>query len=109
MKGAFEYAFLMICAMPFIVIGMNFVEVMMQYNNARYLKEYAISAILHQNRYDESVDALIAPQAALYPDLDLEIAKTDERFLVTVRFPVQIPILDYAMNGEVTSYTMLVD
>ena len=45
----------------------------------------------------------------LYPDLDLEIAKADERFLVTVRFPVQIPILDYAMNGEVTSYTMLVD
>lgn len=109
MKGSFEFAFLMMFSMPFIVLGINFMDVMMQYHHARYLKEYAVSAIEHQNRYDESVDELIKDVEEMYPELELVIQKAEERYLVKVEFPLRISLLNYETKGEVISYTMLVD
>ena len=109
MKGSFEFAFLMVFSMPFLVLGINFIDILMQYNHARYLKEYAVSAIEHQNRYDSSVEELITAVEEQYPNLALEIREVGERYQVKVSFPLRLPLIDYETMGEVASYTMLVD
>ena len=55
MKGAFEFGFIMLFSLPMIVFGIGFVEIMMNYNQARYLQNYTIMQIEHQNRLDDSV------------------------------------------------------
>lgn len=108
MKGAFEFAFIMIFSMPMIILGMNFVQIMMAYNQARYLQDYSITTIEHQNRLDEYVYELIEEKAMHYPDLKLDIKKQDTRFLVSVKFPLNIALIGYESHGNVTTTTQII-
>ena len=55
MKGAFEFGFIMIFALPMIVFGLNFMQILMTYNQARQYQNYVVTQIEHQNRLDDSV------------------------------------------------------
>lgn len=108
MKGAFELSFVMLFAFPMIVLGVNFVEVLMAYNQARYLQDYAISTIEHQNRLDDHVQSLIDDHAERYPKLDLKIQNDRSRYLVTVTFPVKIALIGYEQLGSVSTLTQII-
>ncbi|MEG0959174.1 MAG: hypothetical protein RSE60_07375 [Erysipelotrichaceae bacterium] len=108
MKGAFELGFIMMFSMPVIVLGMNFVQIMMSYNQARYLQDYTISTIEHQNRLDDFVYELIQERASSHPELKLSVTQKDARFIVSVKFPVEIPLIGYASTGLVTTNTQII-
>lgn len=108
MKGAFELSLILIFAFPAILLGINFVEILMSYNQARYLQDYAISTIEHQNRLDHHVQELIDDQAQKYPSLKLTIHNEEERYLVQVTFPVKIALIGYEESGKVQTLTQII-
>lgn len=108
MKGAFELAFIMMFSMPMLVLGINFVQIMMAYNQARFLQDYSISVIEHQNRLDDYVYQLIDEKALKYPDLTMDIRKHESRYQVKVTFPVEIPMIGYKNKGSVVTDTQII-
>lgn len=108
MKGAFELSLVLIFAFPAIILGINFVEILMSYNQARYLQDYAISTIEHQNRLDQHVQDLIDDQANNYPSLKLTIHNEEERYSVQVTFPVKIALIGYTETGRIKTLTQII-
>ena len=60
MKAAFEFGFVFLFGMLFIVLGMSFGSIILTQNQARVYGETVLALIEHQNRYDASVADLIA-------------------------------------------------
>lgn len=59
MKGAFETALVLLFGMMFLLMGMDYVRLMLYNNRARLLAEHALAMVEHQNRYDWTVQQLI--------------------------------------------------
>lgn len=108
MKGAFELSLILIFTFPAIILGINFVEILMSYNQARYLQDYAISTIEHQNRLDQHVQELIDDQTEKYPSLKLSIHNEEERYLVKVTFPIKIALIGYEETGCIQTLTQII-
>ena len=108
MKGAFEFGFIMLFSLPMIVFGIGFVEVMMNYNQARYLQNYTIMQIEHQNRLDDSVYALIEEGKRYCDQCDVRIININERYRVTVTFPIRLPIINYEAKGMTSTLTQII-
>lgn len=108
MKGAFEFGFIMLFSLPMIVFGIGFVEIMMNYNQARYLQNYTIMQIEHQNRLDDSVYALIEEGKRYCDQCDVRIININERYRVTVTFPIRLPIINYEAKGMTSTLTQII-
>lgn len=104
MKGAFETALVLMFGMLFLVMGMDYVGVVMANNQARRLAENSLAILEHQNRLDENVRALIqeAPIPCKACTLSLEPHSTmSERIWVIVRYPVSLAHIGYRNQAEV--------
>lgn len=108
MKGAFEFGFIMIFAMPILVFGINFLDIMMTYNQARQLQNYAITQIEHQNRLDDSVYELIDEGKKYCPECKVTITKMNQRYDVKVKFPISISFINYQSTGVTHSLTQTI-
>ncbi len=108
MKGAFEFCFIMLFSLPLIVFGVGFVEIMMNYNQARYLQNYTIMQIEHQNRLDDTVYELIDEGKQYCDQCEVRIIKTNDRYRVTVDFPIRLPIIGYEAKGVTSTLTQII-
>lgn len=105
MKGAFELGLVMLFGIPIFVTGLNFVQVMMNYNQARYYQDYAVTTIERQNRFDDDIKELIEDKKNLCKECKLNVKRDGERYLVEVHFPLNVSLLAYTGTGEVKTYT----
>lgn len=105
MKGAFELGLVMLFGIPIFVTGLNFVQVMMNYNQARYYQDYAVTTIERQNRFDDDIQELIEEKQGMCKECELHVIREDERYKVEVTFPLNVTLLSYTGTGEVKTYT----
>lgn len=108
MKGAFELSFLMMFSLPFVVFGIGFMEILMNYNQARYLQNYAITQIEHQNRLDDTVYDLIEEEKQYCDGCDVKIININSRYRVTVTFPIRLPIIEYEAKGVTSTMSQII-
>ena len=108
MKGAFELGFIMMFSLPFVVFGIGFMEILMNYNQARYLQNYVITQIEHQNRLDDTVYDLIEDEQQYCRGCDVKIININARYRVTVTFPIRLPIIDYETTGLTSTMTQII-
>lgn len=106
MKGAFEYGVIMMLSLPIVVIFLSFANVLVQYQNARYLQEYMISLIEHHNRYDEQIASLIQEANIPCKDCKVEVKPIHQRYEIEVRFPIEIAVLQFRNEGIVFGATV---
>lgn len=109
MKGAFEFGFIMLFSLPLIVIGINFIDIVMDYNQARFLQNYAINQIEHQNRLDDSVWSLIEEGKQYCDECNVAIENKNQRYKVTVTFPIRIPLIQYEAIGSMSMMSQIID
>ncbi|MGL5540969.1 MAG: hypothetical protein ACRDBX_04950 [Erysipelotrichaceae bacterium] len=105
MKGAFEYALLMLVGIPLICVLISFAEVALTLNQARVLQESVVAIIEHQHRYDASVAQLIEAQQATCPPCRVSVERTDLRYQVSVRVPLRLRWIPLERTGTLTTYT----
>jgi len=97
MKAAFEFGFVFLFGMLFIVLGMSFGSIILTQNQARVTGETILALIEHQNRYDASVAILIEQnpnQCAVCTTAITHDALTN-RYHIMVSYPLSIPLLNY--------------
>lgn len=99
MKGAFEFGFVMMFSLPILVFGLNFIEIVMTYNQARHYQQYAVTQIEYQNRLDDHVRELIDQGQAYCPTCTIQITPMDQRYDVQVTFPIHLSLIHYHRYG----------
>jgi hypothetical protein len=103
MKGAFELGMVFLFGMMFVILGMSFSQVILTQNQARIYGETILTLIEHQNRYDDSVRALILAnpiQCSVCSSTVSQDALT-QRYMITVTYPLSIPLLNYQKTGSI--------
>lgn len=108
MKGAFELSIIMIFSLPFVVFGMNFMQIAMSYNQARYFQDFIVTQIEHQNKLNDSVLELIDEGQTFCSSCTYEIDQISDRYAVTVKFPIDIPLIDYHSKGVTKMMTQVI-
>ncbi len=99
MKGAFEVTIVLIFGMMFMVMGMDYVTVILSNNQARSLAENTLAIIEHQNRYDESVVWMIESSPLVCKECSLSIYAHDlypERVWIDVKYPIHLTYMNYS-------------
>ncbi len=105
MKGAFEYALLMLVGIPLVCVVVNLGEVAIELNQARVLQESVVAILEHQNRYDEQVALLIAQETSSCKSCEVHVQRAGLRYQVEVEFPIQIQWLNLKRKGLLKTYT----
>ena len=98
MKGAFETALVMMFGMLFMVMGMDYLKVVVMNNQARLLAENSLAILEHQNRYDDSVRSLIDQNQGYCSSCILIIEPHIDhpgRYRVIVNYPIALKHLNY--------------
>lgn len=108
MKGAFELSIIMIFSLPFVVFGMNFMQIAMSYNQARYFQDFIVTQIEHQNKLNDNVRELIDEGHKFCSSCIYEIDQISDRYAVTVKFPIDIPLIDYHSKGVTKMMTQVI-
>lgn len=108
MKGAFEISFIMMFSLPIIVFGMNFMQIVMTYNQARHFQNYIVTQIEHQNQLNHTVYELIDEGQKYCTSCSFNIHKNNDRYEVTVTFPIHIHLIDYHTNGVTRMMTQII-
>jgi hypothetical protein len=99
MKGAFEVSLVLIFGMMFMIMGMDYVTVILSNNQARSLAENTLAIIEHQNRYDETVAGMIASTPLQCKDCVLTIyphSVYTERVWIDVKYPIHLAHMNYS-------------
>ena len=105
MKGAFEFGIIMLFSLPIVVFGLDFMEILMTYNQARQYQNYVVTQIEHQNNLDSIVYELIDDGKKYCGSCKLDINKMNDRYDVRVTFPIDIKLINYHANGVTHSLT----
>lgn len=108
MKGAFEFGFILLFMMPIMIFGISFVELTMHYNQARFLQNYAITQIEHQNRYDADVAELIDLGMDQCKECTIDVTNQSSRYKVTVTFPIRLPLINYEAIGSTSMMSQII-
>lgn len=98
MKGAFETALVMMFGMMFMVMGMDYLKVVVMNNQARLLAEHSLAIIEHQNRYDDSIQLLIDQNKGYCPLCTISIEAHiiyPERYRVIVQYPIELKHINF--------------
>ena len=93
MKGAFETALVIIFGMMFMVMGIDYMRVILVNNKARLYAENILAIIEHQNRYDIDVEELIRVS-----DIQCSVCQYqvfEHLFPYEVRFVLHLLLLKY--------------
>lgn len=98
MKGAFETTLVMLFGMMFMVMGMDYLKVVVMNNQARLLAERSLAILEHQNRYDESVQVLIDQNKKYCSTCILVIEPHLDhpgRYRVIVNYPIELKHMSF--------------
>lgn len=108
MKGAFETGLVIIFGMMFMVMGIDYMRVILINNKARLYAENILAIIEHQNRYDKDVEELIKSsniQCSVCQYQILEHVESQDRLWVVVTFPIEMNHLNYFTQSEIRLLT----
>jgi hypothetical protein len=108
MKGAFETALVMLFGMMFLLMGMDYVRLVLYNNRARLMAEQALAIIEHQNRYDSQVQQLILDNLIQCSVCELDIQVHEyypERRWIIVTYPLQLPHLNVLRQSQIRLLT----
>ena len=108
MKGAFETTLVILFGMMFMVMGIDYMRVILMNNKARLYAENILAIIEHQNRYDLDVATLIKDSIIQCSECNyqvLEHAESNNRMWVIVRFPIEMNHLNYFAQSEIKLLT----
>jgi len=108
MKGAFETGLVIIFGMMFMVMGIDYMRVILVNNKARLYAENILAIIEHQNRYDYDVEELIQNSSVKCSVCQYHIQEHDEssnRLWIIVTFPIEMNHLNYFTQSEVRLLT----
>lgn len=104
MKGAFETTLVILFGMMFMVMGIDYMRVILMNNKARLYAENILAIIEHQNRYDLDVATLIQDSIVQCSECNyqvLEHAESNNRLWVIVSFPIEMNHLNYFAQSEI--------
>jgi hypothetical protein len=103
MKGGIEFALIMLFGMMFCAIAIGLISVLTLLHDARLLQETIVSTIEHHS--SEQISGKLENQT-ICPVCSYQIElQQDHRVLVIVRFPIQIPGLDFNTSGKISAMT----
>lgn len=107
MKGAFEFGFIFLFGMMFVILGMSFSVVILTQNQARVYAETILALIEHQDRYDDSVIQLIQSNPIQCNVCTSSVTRDEltQRYLITVSYPLSIPLLNYEQTAVIRLIT----
>lgn len=108
MKGAFETALVIIFGMMFMVMGIDYMRVILVNNKARLYAENILAIIEHQNRYDLDVEELIRVsdiQCSVCQYQVFEHAESLDRLWIVVSYPIEMSHLNYVGRTEIRLLT----
>lgn len=106
MKGAFEIGILLFFSMLMMVIIVGIIFIPVSYQQARHLQEIIVETIEHEDTYDQRIQQIIAtkvksPLPQTYNITPIE----NNRYQVSVFFPIKIPVLGIWIEGKVETIT----
>ena len=103
MKGGIEFALVMLFGMMFCAIAIGMIGVLTQLHDARLLQETIVSSIEH---HDSDQVSLLFENQTICPTCSYQLElQLDHRILVTVLFPIRIPVIDYRTQGRISAMT----
>jgi Zn-dependent membrane protease YugP len=103
MKGGIEFALVMLFGMMFCAIAIGLIGVLTQLHDARLLQETIVSTVEHHA--SEQITQQLENQV-ICPVCSYQLERQqDHRILVTVRFPIRIPVIDYHTFGRISAMT----
>ena len=108
MKGAFEFGIILIFSLPFVVFGINFMEIAMTYNQARQYQNYVVTQIEDQNSLNDTVYYLIDNGKNYCRTCKLEITPVQNRYDIKVSFPIDISLINYHSYGVTHTMTQVI-
>jgi len=94
MKGAFETYVVFLFGMMFVLMGMNFTQLILSQNNARLYAENILSIIEHQNRYDADVETLIQQSSVRCQICTYTITYDLTRYHIEVTYPFKLVLFN---------------
>ncbi len=94
MKGAFETYVIFLFGMMFVLMGMNFTQLILFQNNARLYAENILSIIEHQNRYDLDVESLIQQSPVRCLICSHTITYDLTRYHIEVTYPFKLVLFN---------------
>ena len=106
MKGAFELSLVLTFGMMLLMGSISIVGVMMNVHHGRFYQEVIVATIEHHNHYDPKVIADIEQQYRCSFCQATIKRLTTGQYLVSVTFPIQIPLISYQSVGVVKGLTI---
>jgi hypothetical protein len=106
MKGSFEFAFIMTFVMMFFVLGIGFIRIMVQYQDAKMLQERLIAHLEVMEHFDsKSLSILSQISQCELCEIHYEADETN-RIEVIVSFPLKLPIIDWSIRTKIRAKTI---
>lgn len=103
MKGGVEFALVMLFGMMFCAIALGLIGVLAQLHDARLLQETIVSAVEHHS--SDQIQELLDSQLICDNCTYLLHLQSDHRVLITVFFPIRIPVIGLSMQGRISAMT----
>jgi hypothetical protein len=108
MKGAFETAVVILFGMMFMVMGIDYMKVILMNNKARLYAENILAIIEHQNRFDLDVEELIQQSSVKCSECHYQIVEHDlsnDRWWIIVSYPIEMSHLNYSSQTDIRLLT----
>lgn len=108
MKGAFETTLVILFGMMFMVMGIDYMRVILMNNKARLYAENILAIIEHQNRYDLDVETLIEQSMVKCSECQYQVIEHTEakdRLWIIVTYPIEMSHLNYFAQTEIKLLT----
>lgn len=106
MKGSFEFAFIMTFVMMFLVLGLGLIRIMVQFQDAKMVQERVIAHLEVLDDYEpQTLSQLTTEYACLRCELSYNFDAFN-RIVVTVVFPIQLPVIDWEIRTRITAKTI---
>lgn len=103
MKGGIEFALVMLFGMMFCAIALGFIGVLAQLHDARLLQETIVSAVEHHS--SEKIQELLESQLICDSCSYILELQSDHRVLITVLFPIRVPVIGFNVQGRISAMT----
>ncbi|HET6785078.1 MAG TPA: hypothetical protein VFH18_03575 [Erysipelotrichaceae bacterium] len=108
MKGAFETALVILFGMMFMVMGIDYMRVVLMNNKARLYAENILAIIEHQNRFDIDVEELIQTSSVKCSECHYQVIEhslSSDRLWIIVTYPIEMSHLNYLAQTDIRLLT----
>lgn len=103
MKGGIEFALVMLFGMMFCAIALGLIGVLAQLHDARLLQETIVSTVEHHS--SEKIQELLESQLICDSCSYILELQSDHRVLITVLFPIRVPVIGFNVQGRISAMT----